>query len=1251
MMHRLLLFIGLLFARIVFAGELPCGKNAIYPKVGERFAVDSGRWYHVCARFDNGEGTVSTSVNVRYFDASGRVIGNETAVSRWNATAKPIRVHAVCQTPTNAVAAVVFVTRRGEGSSKATDIRFDPSMEDWRDDASATLLLNGSFEEADFVPEFIDAWVAPKGGVVRIVDASHGSHALSLDDGAELCYAKSNAKVISVVAGQALSGHIATKGDGALQYELNFDNGARVVRRFEGGTQWREHAFSLTVPNGASTAALMLRAERSVKVDSLYLGLAPYGDSSLGAEIPVDETIAPTRNLMPKSEVKHYQGVPTWFIDGEPVVNALYTCRVKPGSAAHWIEYNRDVINSGQFPIFVVGGNVTADDVGPDGFEDFLDLIDFQIRFVMSVRPDARFLVFYQQYTTKSFAREYPGEIARVEDSDQGFARKIPGYSYGSEVWSRLFERAIRKLFKAVSEREYGDRIVGFMPGFGAMGENNYEHLKGVNYRSPLDFSPAMANFFRKWLLREYDGDVAAFAAAWGRPGFNFAHAQVPTTLQRVPRLAGGFLDAVRQRQTIDYARCESFSILHRVDRMCRAAKQFTEGRVFTCSQIGYLEACHNHREMAEILKSPWLDSFGPAPGYMNRGPGDDIPAFAPVASLRHHNKVYLFQADVRSHLFGHPKKRFGEADTSEESVNLFLRETGKYMTDGLIPYHWTFDEWFRDPAVMGVVSNFDRFMRISGAFPRDSVAEIAVVLDPLSLSAGIEYSYVHQPNTPAAHFQFNTRLEWHRLGAPYDVWLLDDLLASRELARYKVVVLPAQVALTVDQRHAIREKLYRDGRTLVWMYAPGVFRSDGPRLDFSPDFADICGFHLLERKGVFGLTMKPDRHAMRTVFGFEPEGDVLGWSKVGIYGGFSYPWDHDTPKVWPPEMFEARFSPVEDGDAVVFARYEDDGMPSAAVRKVGDSFSVFWGSSVLDREVLAAIARRAGVHFYVNRAAVVHANGNFCMIHAKEAGRYVVKLPHQVEVIVSLETGDRIAECTDGFEWDFTPKSTLLIYFGDASAYETAVCEVEQKMRTLGDLNAQLRPQYAFQAIRTNMAEKVKIGELATPDKVGFIRDWLFLGPFASADYEGYAKDYLGGESAAVPKAGDQVGGLEWRPYRLSSGRVLAISNEIGLPFVHDLVYYLSCEVISPDERDVLLAVGSDDGEKAWINGNLVTSKDGRSRSCVPDSEVGSVRLRKGSNLLLVKITQGKGGNGHAVRFLDPGSEMPITDLKIRLQ
>ena len=79
--------------------------------------------------------------------------------------------------------------------------------------------------------------------------------------------------------------------------------------------------------------------------------------------------------------------------------------------------------------------------------------------------------------------------------------------------------------------------------------------------------------------------------------------------------------------------------------------------------------------------------------------------------------------------------------------------------------------------------------------------------------------------------------------------------------------------------------------------------------------------------------------------------------------------------------------------------------------------------------------------------------------------------------------------------------------------------------------------------------------------------------------------------------------------------------------------------------------AVGSDDGNKSYFNGRLCTAVNPVSRGLVPDSEQQQVTLKKGSNTLLLKICQGQGRLGHAVRFIDPASGKPVTDLTITLE
>jgi hypothetical protein len=276
----------------------------------------------------------------------------------------------------------------------------------------------------------------------------------------------------------------------------------------------------------------------------------------------------------------------------------------------------------------------------------------------------------------------------------------------------------------------------------------------------------------------------------------------------------------------------------------------------------------------------------------------------------------------------------------------------------------------------------------------------------------------------------FNRNLEWHRLGAPYDLWLLDDLIESVELDRYKVVVFPAQLALTAGQRRAIREKFEKNGRTLVWMYAPGVFRSKGAHLDISDGNTDICGFTLEKETAPHTLVMKPDKAAFKDFFGCDAVEERLGWSNTPLYGGFSYKIDYANPKPIPPQVFEARFMVKDQPGMTILARYEEGGAPAAAVRKFPHHVSVFWGAGILNVSAFRAIVAAAGVHLYTDRPAVVYASDNFGMVHLKESGPVRVKLPRKVKRITDLTDGGIIAHDTDSFTVDPGAKGTCLFQF-----------------------------------------------------------------------------------------------------------------------------------------------------------------------------------------------------------------------------
>ena len=123
-----------------------------------------------------------------------------------------------------------------------------------------------------------------------------------------------------------------------------------------------------------------------------------------------------------------------------------------------------------------------------------------------------------------------------------------------------------------------------------------------------------------------------------------------------------------------------------------------------------------------------------------------------------------------------------------------------------------------------------------------------------------------------------------------------------------------------------------------------------------------------------------------------------------------------------------------------------------------------------------------------------------------------------------------------------------------------------------------------------------------------GFLRSWLVLGEFPNPPHDGAKAydhtppcvgldtDYLkeqGGEAAVRPVAGMKVR----RPDGSTAAWTAIASKEDEVGFAkclagrptENVVAYAYTTITSPQERPAVLAVGSDDGVRLWLNGKVV--------------------------------------------------------------
>ena len=198
------------------------------------------------------------------------------------------------------------------------------------------------------------------------------------------------------------------------------------------------------------------------------------------------------------------------------------------------------------------------------------------------------------------------------------------------------------------------------------------------------------------------------------------------------------------------------------------------------------------------------------------------------------------------------------------------------------------------------------------------------------------------------------------------------------------------------------------------------------------------------------------------------------------------------------------------------------------------------------------------------------------------------------------------------------------------------------------------LKPLTAEQGQSVRMSQASAAGVLR-PDSEGYVRHWVMLAPIALPDGETCAeallKDQVKNEAALRPKAGDKVtvGGKEltWRNVTAETNYFdfNAVLNSINDHVAGYMVTYLECDADIPD---VFMAVASNDQGRIYFNGVDIYAFT-EARPLMLDADKGRVTLKKGTNIIVFKVTNEQNSWQGAMRLLDKAGA-PLKGLQIKL-
>ena len=734
-----------------------------------------------------------------------------------------------------------------------------------------------------------------------------------------------------------------------------------------------------------------------------------------------------------KAHLKNHRGVPTIFLDGQPVFGGMQLLgSLDPKCHDLNQELLRVYANAGihVYSIDCVGPEWCGPRPGNPSHFCF-SFVAPRLQEVVDADPQALFLLrmgFETRWQQNNWWNElYPEELELLSDGSR------PSQSFASTVWQNEVKELLRGYIGELRASGMYDRVIAYQIATGTCGE----WIKSWSSMSLLcgDYSAPMRRAFRAWLRAHYEGDEGALQTAWADPCVTFDNAQVPSAEEQHNTGHYLFRDPQTEQNVIDYYACYAEAGADALLDLCHTVKVETGGDKLTGAFFGYLmelswndsffNVHHGGLEHAETstiqrsghlglqkaLRSPGIDFFVSPYGYAFRGLGGDGLPMQPTESLRVHGKLYLLEEDSLMHNNFDPG---GRNQTVENSIAVYQRNFAQVLTHGLGITWLETSAFMESPQIVDEthawLARYQQIGQWATRLDRAPSAEVAVFLDDES------FYYQTLKNNISMPLVWQQRvINLNRFGAPHDVYLLNDLLEGN-LPPFKLYVFLNPYHLNDARRAALKRITRRDGATSLWLYAPGYLNSDSPTPIDTENMTDLTGFR-------FGLGENYWGEFMHITDFTHP-----------ITQGLSQDLFWNTPNTLGP-IFH-----LEDPEAIYLGQVVyalGRCQPGFGVKTFGgDEPASAWNSVYLatpniPAPVLRGIARYAGVHLYSDAGDVLYATPDLLSVHTVAGGPRLFKLPRQVEVVYDLFHRHLVARDTDRFQVTLPPSSTALYFIG----------------------------------------------------------------------------------------------------------------------------------------------------------------------------------------------------------------------------
>jgi HEAT repeat protein len=246
--------------------------------------------------------------------------------------------------------------------------------------------------------------------------------------------------------------------------------------------------------------------------------------------------------------------------------------------------------------------------------------------------------------------------------------------------------------------------------------------------------------------------------------------------------------------------------------------------------------------------------------------------------------------------------------------------------------------------------------------------------------------------------------------------------------------------------------------------------------------------------------------------------------------------------------------------------------------------------------------------------------------------GAYVIAPPDKAEMT---------AEALEGIKANPIPEAAKLLAetLDDAALAAMPIATLEEIRRTVEAAGLAERAAALGTTVIAKLAEPGAVQQIVDyanrtgqqdtwKSRLGFIRHWQLVGPFPFVSAEGF-QTHIGAPAvdlaAEYPPAQEGTPPLKWQPFEAGDlAAMVPLSGLIGM--IDHASAYAYANIRVEADTDAMLCLGSDDGVRAWLNGEQV-HENNVDRGAAVDSDRVPVKLKAGDNALLLQISQNGGG------------------------